>query len=109
MPRYADDGYTRYEWPSDEFTKILSEVRASEDEGKELHTTRLTSKGQLVIPASIRRRYQMEKGTEVRIEEREDGLLLRPITEQSIRSVRGILEGLDLPDRIEKEVDREIE
>lgn len=72
------------------------------------HKTVVTSKGQLVIPAAIRRRYRIGKGTEIRIEEVPGGLLLRPVTEDAIDRVCGILAGKGLPDRIEKEPDREI-
>lgn len=61
-----------------------------------------------MIPAAIRRRYRIKKGTEIRIEEVPGGLLLRPVTEDAIDRLCGILAGKGLPDRIEKEPDREI-
>ena len=69
----------------------------------------MTSKGQLVIPAEIRRRYRIKKGTEIRIEEVPGGLLLRPVTEDAIDRLCGSLAGEGFPDRIEKEPDREIQ
>jgi hypothetical protein len=44
----------------------------------------------------------------IRIEEVPEGLLLRPLTDDAIDRVRGILAGKGFPDRIEKEPDREI-
>ena len=41
-------------------------------------TSRVGKRGSVVIPAKIRRRYQIEEGTLVTVEEREEGLLIRP-------------------------------
>jgi AbrB family looped-hinge helix DNA binding protein len=41
--------------------------------------TRLSTKGQLIIPQEIRRRHGWHSGTELAIEEREDCLVLRPL------------------------------
>jgi len=38
----------------------------------------LGKRGTLVIPAAIRRRYGLEEGSLVLVEERSDGILLRP-------------------------------
>lgn len=40
--------------------------------------TRVGKRGTVVIPASLRRRYGLEEGREVLVEETEEGLLLRP-------------------------------
>ena len=109
MPEYDDSSYTRYEWSASEFSKVTAKIKSSSRRQSTTTRSRVTSKGQLVIPAGIRERYQITQGTEVRFEELENGILLTPITDQSIDRVRGILEGMDLPDRIEKEPDREIE
>jgi AbrB family looped-hinge helix DNA binding protein len=68
----------------------------------------VTSKGQMVIPVAIRRRYGIGAGTEIRIEEVPGGLLLRPVAEDAIDRLCGILAGKGFPDRIEKEPDRDI-
>jgi AbrB family looped-hinge helix DNA binding protein len=39
--------------------------------------SRVTSKGQMTIPAGARRKYGLEDGSMVVVEEREDGLLLK--------------------------------
>lgn len=51
----------------------------------------VTSKGQLVIPARIRRKYGIKSGTKVRFVEREHEILFQPVTPEYIRSVCGIL------------------
>ena len=108
MPEYDDAQYTQYEFTEDDVRKIavLVEKRRRHKMGN--RKVVVTSKGQLVIPAAIRRRYHIRKGTQVHIEEIDSGILLRPITDHSIERVRGILGGKDLPDRIEKEPDRDI-
>jgi AbrB family looped-hinge helix DNA binding protein len=68
----------------------------------------VTSKGQLVIPADIRKRYRIRRGTRVRIEEVEQGILVRPMTEDAIDRLCGILEGKGLPARIDRDPDREL-
>ena len=54
--------------------------------------TTLSSKGQVVIPVELREKLGIEAGTRmVRIEK--DRLILEPITEAYIRSLRGSLKG----------------
>ena len=43
-----------------------------------METTRLSTKGQIVLPKSIRASRAWAPGTEFTIEETEDGILLRP-------------------------------
>jgi AbrB family looped-hinge helix DNA binding protein len=43
-----------------------------------METTRLSSKGQIVLPLSIRQKRKWEPGTQLTVEETEDGVLLRP-------------------------------
>lgn len=45
---------------------------------KHMDTTRLSSKGQIIIPKEVRRRRQWKPGQEFDILETEDGVLLRP-------------------------------
>ena len=53
----------------------------------------ISTKGQVVIPAELREEMGLESGTRVAIERREDGILLRPITPQFIRGLRGSTKG----------------
>jgi AbrB family looped-hinge helix DNA binding protein len=53
-----------------------------------------TSKGQLVIPAKLRRKHKIEAGTKVQILEDQFGrIVLQPITDDYISRVRGLLAG----------------
>lgn len=51
----------------------------------------VTSKGQLVIPAPLRKKYGIKKGTKIAFIEQDGKLLLQPINKQFIRSMCGIL------------------
>jgi AbrB family looped-hinge helix DNA binding protein len=64
-----------------------------------------TSKGQLVIPAALRRKHKIEAGTKVQILEDQFGrIILQPITDEYISRVRGMLaDGPDLLAMWEKE------
>ena len=53
----------------------------------------VTTKGQLVIPAKLRRKYAIHKGTQVVFVEEENRLVLQPLTPEFIRSLRGSLKG----------------
>lgn len=52
----------------------------------------VTSKGQLVVPAKLRRKYGIKPGTKVFFVERGDEILFQPVTREYIRSVCGMLE-----------------
>ena len=51
----------------------------------------VTSKGQIAIPARIRRRFGIEKGTRLYIEERGEEIVLKPLTAEYIDRTAGIL------------------
>src|SRR6266481_9417938 len=53
----------------------------------------VTTKGQLVIPSKLRRKYSIKEGTQVAFVEEENRLILQPLTPQFIRSLRGSLSG----------------
>jgi AbrB family looped-hinge helix DNA binding protein len=53
----------------------------------------VTTKGQLVIPSKLRRKYSIKKGTQVAFLEQENRLVLQPLTPEFIRSLRGSLKG----------------
>ncbi|MBI4472568.1 MAG: AbrB/MazE/SpoVT family DNA-binding domain-containing protein [Acidobacteria bacterium] len=50
----------------------------------------VSSKGQLVIPADIRRRYGIKAGTKIQFIEKDDQIVLQPVTKALIRSLCGI-------------------
>ncbi|HWY69265.1 MAG TPA: AbrB/MazE/SpoVT family DNA-binding domain-containing protein [Terriglobales bacterium] len=71
---------------------------------KDLSAT-FTSKGQLVVPAELRRKHGIETGTRVRfLEDHLGRIVLQPITEEYVDRLMGCLsEGPDLLAGWEKE------
>jgi len=69
----------------------------------------VTSKGQLVIPAKLRRDLRIGKGTRVRCQRIKRGIAIYPKQAEGIDRLCGILAGLGLPPDIEREPDRELE
>jgi AbrB family looped-hinge helix DNA binding protein len=53
----------------------------------------VTTKGQLVIPSRLRRKYGIRKGTRVAMIEEANRIILQPLTREYIRSLRGSLKG----------------
>jgi len=71
----------------------------------------VTTKGQLVIPSKLRRKYAIRKGTQVAFVEEENRLVLHPLTPEFIRSLRGSLKGEPSATKIlqqERKRDREL-
>ncbi len=66
------------------------------------------SKGQVVIPAELRRRYQISNGTTVHFVGTDAGVMIRPVTRESIARMRGRAKGKGLPRDIPREADRDI-
>lgn len=66
------------------------------------------AKGQVVIPIEIRRRFRIDEGTRVAFLEEGGRLLIQPVTAEFINSMRGVLAGRGLPDRVEKTLDRKL-
>jgi AbrB family looped-hinge helix DNA binding protein len=51
-------------------------------------------KGQIIIPAKLRKKYSIKKGTRVMITDGEgDVILVRPIPDDPVEESRGILKG----------------
>ena len=55
-------------------------------------TTVVTTKGQIVIPSKIRRKYNIKKGTKLYIEERGDELVLKAVTPEYFGKIAGVLQ-----------------
>jgi AbrB family looped-hinge helix DNA binding protein len=53
----------------------------------------VTTKGQLVIPSKLRKKYGIRKGTRVAMIEEGTRIILQPLTKEYIRSLRGSLKG----------------
>jgi len=51
----------------------------------------ITSKGQIVVPARLRRRYGLKPGVKVYFIERNNEIVFQPQTNEAIRSVHGML------------------
>jgi len=73
--------------------------------------THATIKGQIVIPASVRRRLAIKKGTRLRVEvdEKKGQIILTPITPEYVRNLYGKYKGSGLLKALaeEKELERE--
>ena len=67
----------------------------------------VTSKGQLVIPAKLRRSLRIGRGTRVRFEEIKGGIAIYPQREYDIEHFKGIFADAGFPPDLEREPDRE--
>jgi len=54
-------------------------------------TTVVTSKGQVVIPSRIRRKLNIKRGTKLYIEEKEQEIVLKPVTAAYFERIAGVL------------------
>jgi AbrB family looped-hinge helix DNA binding protein len=52
-----------------------------------------TIKGQIVIPASLRRKYGIKNGTKILITDDGESIILKPVTEQYLKTLQGSLKG----------------
>jgi AbrB family looped-hinge helix DNA binding protein len=55
--------------------------------------TYATVKGQIVIPATLRRKYGIKNGTKIIVTDIGDAIVLKPVTEQYLKSLQGSLKG----------------
>ena len=55
--------------------------------------TYATVKGQIVIPAALRRKYGIKNGTKIIITDNGDSISLKPVTEQYLKNLQGSLKG----------------
>lgn len=57
-----------------------------------MDTVSVTDKGQVVIPVSLRNKFNIKKGSKVKVEEGKDGyILLKPLPDDPVEASRGIL------------------
>jgi len=56
-------------------------------------TIYFTVKGQVVIPHWLRKEFEIEEGTRALIYQEDDHIVLKPITPQHIKRMRGSLRG----------------
>lgn len=73
--------------------------------------TTTTTKGQVVIPSSIRRKLGIKTGTRIQVEldEKNGRIILKPITREYIESWRGKFKGAGLLEELAAEKQREKE
>lgn len=69
--------------------------------------TTATSKGQIVIPSSIRRKYGIKEGTRIQINDNGSEIILTPITREYVHSLRGKFKGKGLLKALMAEKKRE--
>jgi AbrB family looped-hinge helix DNA binding protein len=50
-------------------------------------------KGQIVIPASLRRKYGIKNGTKIIVIDNGESITLKPVTEQYLKNLQGSLKG----------------
>ena len=56
-----------------------------------LDSVRFTTKGQVVIPAWLRKEFHIENGTRAVVQATPEGILLKPVTASLIKRGRGII------------------
>ena len=66
-------------------------------------TAVISSKGQIVIPANLRKRYGLQEGTTVVFQEERGRLVLEPNTYQAIYALQGSLREFPLEADLEEE------
>ena len=62
----------------------------------------ITIKEQIVIPAKIRQRLGLKKGTKISVEERNGEIVLRPMNREYFQKMSGILKGGGLTKALER-------
>ena len=65
--------------------------------------TAVTIKGQVVIPAKLRQKLGIKKGTRLYIEERNGELILRPLNREYFQKMSGVLKGTGLLKALEED------
>jgi len=70
--------------------------------------TRLSTKGQVVIPAGVRERLSLSKDAELQVKVEGDRIILTPVRKDGWKSLRGMLRGKRLTRELEIEHQKEI-
>lgn len=52
-----------------------------------------TEKGQVVIPADIRKRHKIAKGTKLAIFEKDNEIIIKPLFKKPVKDARGAFKG----------------
>jgi AbrB family looped-hinge helix DNA binding protein len=57
-------------------------------------TVSVTEKGQVLIPATLRKKFHIKKGSKIQVEEWGNGcILMKPLPDDIVEATRGILKG----------------
>ena len=65
----------------------------------------VNAKGQVVIPADIRDRFDIKQGTRIAFVEDQGRLFIQPVTDAFIESMRGSLASRGMPAKLERDPD----
>jgi AbrB family looped-hinge helix DNA binding protein len=57
----------------------------------DMYTITVTQKGQVVIPAGLRKKLNIKKGTKLLVKEEENGIFMSPAGTDTISKMRGAL------------------
>ncbi|MFC1529503.1 AbrB/MazE/SpoVT family DNA-binding domain-containing protein [Gemmatimonadota bacterium] len=52
-----------------------------------------SSKGQIVIPAKLRRKYNIEQGTKLNVVDGDGEIILRPVLQDAVKQAKGLFRG----------------
>lgn len=52
-----------------------------------------SSKGQIVIPAKLRRKYQIDRGSKINVLDGDGEIILRPVLQDAVQQARGMFRG----------------
>jgi bifunctional DNA-binding transcriptional regulator/antitoxin component of YhaV-PrlF toxin-antitoxin module len=85
--------------------KALSPI--SEVKQMETLSSKVTSKGQIVIPQRLREKYRIRALTAIRWIEKDQGLLMVPESEGPVKAARGMLKGSGILKAYLKEINFE--
>jgi len=55
--------------------------------------THVTSKGRIVIPVELRQKYGIKAGTRILVYDKDDLIILKPMTDQHLKKLQGSLKG----------------
>jgi AbrB family looped-hinge helix DNA binding protein len=73
--------------------------------------THATVKGQIVIPAKLRRKYGIKAGTRITVIDTGEAIVLKPLNEESLKRLQGRLKGkgvlISLLEERRKDAERE--
>lgn len=83
---------------------FYNEVGRFQPKGAPMRSTAvISSKGQIVIPANLRKRYRLKEGTTVVFQEERGRLVLEPNNYQAIYALEGSLREFPLEASLEEE------